>query len=35
MLHITWLAAAVKFVANLFLAEGQDWKELVTTRSPR
>jgi len=25
MLHITWLAAAVKFVANLFLAEGQNW----------
>jgi len=25
MLQITWLAAAVKFVANLFLAEGQDW----------
>jgi hypothetical protein len=25
MLHITWLAAAVKFVANLFLAEGQGW----------
>jgi len=25
MLQITWLAAAVKFVANLFLAEGQAW----------
>jgi len=25
MLQITWLAAAVKFVANLFLAEGQNW----------
>jgi len=25
MLQITWLAAAVKFVANLFLAEGQTW----------
>ena len=25
MLQITWLGAAVKFVANLFLAEGQNW----------
>jgi len=25
MLQITWLAAAAKFVANLFLAEGQNW----------
>jgi len=26
MLQITWLAAAVKFLANLFLAEGQGWQ---------
>ncbi len=28
MLQITWLAAAVKFVANLFLAEGQNWVKI-------
>jgi len=25
MLQISWLAAVVDFVANLFLAEGQNW----------
>jgi len=25
MLQISWFAAAARFVANLFLAEGQDW----------